>query len=106
MDRAWRFIKDRLRLNQNAKVGTTLLRAQIRGAQYEYWNRDQDLWMCTGELVSWFMRDIVSQLHSTGRAVQEKGLCHMLDVCFPNHLEHLHPLLRSFCHLNLNLHRK
>ena len=60
VDRAWRFIKDRLRLNQNAKVGTTLLRAQIRGAQYEYWNRDQDLWMCTGELVSWFMRDIVS----------------------------------------------
>jgi len=35
IDRTWRFIKDRLRLNQFTKVGSSLLRAQIRSAQYE-----------------------------------------------------------------------
>ena len=52
IDRAWRFIKDRLRLNQFTKVGSFLLRAQIRSAQYEYWHKGQDLWACTGQLLS------------------------------------------------------
>ncbi|CAJ1374532.1 unnamed protein product [Effrenium voratum] len=36
IDRAWRFIKDRLKANQNVKAGRVILRAQIRSAQYEY----------------------------------------------------------------------
>ena len=36
VDRAWRFVKDRLRVN-HAKTGSVRLQAQIRSAQYEYW---------------------------------------------------------------------
>lgn len=60
IDRTWRFIKDRLRLNQFTKVGSSLLYAQIRSAQYEYWNRNRDLWVCTGQLVSAYMHDIIA----------------------------------------------
>ena len=35
IDRAWRFIKERLKRNQNAKASCSLLSAQIRSAQYE-----------------------------------------------------------------------
>ena len=35
IDRAWRFLKDRIHLNQHCRVGTPLLRAKIRSAQYE-----------------------------------------------------------------------
>ena len=53
VDRAWRFIKDRLRLSHAATtVGSTILRAQIRGAQYEYWKRTKDMWLCAGELLT------------------------------------------------------
>ena len=32
VDRAWRFIKDRLKINQNVKCNSTLLQAKIRSA--------------------------------------------------------------------------
>ena len=51
IDRAWRFIKERLRRNQRAKAGSSLLALQIRSAQWEYWHRNEDLWACTGALL-------------------------------------------------------
>ena len=51
VDRAWKFIKKRLRLNQFTKVGSSLLRAHIRSAQYEYWHRNRDLCACAGQLL-------------------------------------------------------
>jgi len=50
VDCAWRFLKD-LRRNQRVKAGTKAIRAAIRSAQYECWNRGADLWLKTGELV-------------------------------------------------------
>lgn len=55
IDRAWQFLKDLLIVNQNSKVGSVSLRSQIRSAQYEYWRRNQDFWVGTGELVQWLM---------------------------------------------------
>ena len=49
IDRAWRFLKDRLRRNQNVKAGSAAIRRQIRSAQYEYWFRGADLWDKTGD---------------------------------------------------------
>ena len=51
IDRAWRFIKERLRRNQRAKAGSSLLALQIRSAEWEYWHRNEDLWACTGALL-------------------------------------------------------
>ena len=51
IDRAWRFLKDRMDLHQSLSPGTTALRAKIRSAQYEYWHRGDDLWLHTGVLV-------------------------------------------------------
>ena len=53
IDRAWRFLKDRIHLNQHCRVGTPLLRAKIRSAQYEYWRRNADLWLQTGIVCTW-----------------------------------------------------
>ena len=39
IDRAWRFLKERIRRNQNVKAGSKAIQAQIRSAQYEYWLR-------------------------------------------------------------------
>lgn len=61
IDRAWRFIKERLRLNQHGKASSKQLAAQIRSAQYEYWHRNEDLWVCTGQLLEEYMRNIVSK---------------------------------------------
>ena len=61
IDRAWRFIKDRLRLNQHGKASSKQLAAQIRSAQYEYWHRNEDLWVCTGQLLDEYMRSIVTK---------------------------------------------
>ena len=58
IDRAWRFLKERIVLNQRCKVGTARLRAKVRSAQYEYWHRNEDLWLCTGELCTWQMKKI------------------------------------------------
>ena len=74
VDRAWRFIKDRLHLRQAATVGSTILRTQIRGAQYEHWKRDKDMWLCIGDLLTWYLQTIfvyiVSHRHATGKNCQ------------------------------------
>ena len=53
IDRAWRFLKDRIHLNQHCRVGMPLLRAKIRSAQYEYWHRNAGLWLQTGIVCTW-----------------------------------------------------
>ena len=59
IDRAWRFIKERLKRNQAVKAGSTMLAAQIRSAQCEYWHRKDDLWLSTGKLVEHYMKGMV-----------------------------------------------
>ena len=61
VDRAWKFIKERLKRNQNAKVSSLMLTALIRSAQYEYWHRKDDLWVCTGDLVAQYMAGMVQR---------------------------------------------
>ena len=39
IDRAWRFLKDRIIVNQNCRAGIKALRAKLRSAQYEYWHK-------------------------------------------------------------------
>ena len=58
IDRAWRYLKDRIKLNQNCTVGSPLMRIKIRSAQYEYWHRNADLWLACGTLCSWHMAKI------------------------------------------------
>ena len=53
IDRAWRFLKERIVLNQHSRVGTPLLGAKIRSAQCEYWYRNADLWLEAGTLRAW-----------------------------------------------------
>ena len=60
VDRAWKFIKSRLTLNQNSKVGSTAIVSKVRSAQFEYWNRGRDMWERTGELLSWHMSQIMT----------------------------------------------
>ena len=50
IDRVWRFLKDRIIINQNCKAGSKLLHAKLLSAQYEYWNKNADLWLHTGVL--------------------------------------------------------
>ena len=59
IDRAWRFMKDRISLNQHTRTGTLLLRNKIRSAQYQYWKRGSDLWLETGNLCTWVMQNFV-----------------------------------------------
>ena len=63
IDRAWRFLKDRLRLNQHVKAGTKAIRNRIRSAQYEYWHRGSDLWLHTGILVKEAMSHYVHKIY-------------------------------------------
>ena len=53
IDRAWRYLKERLQLNQSCKPGSSVLRAKLRSAQYEYWHRNADLWVACGTLCAW-----------------------------------------------------
>jgi hypothetical protein len=53
IDRCWRFLKDRVTLNQNAKVGSHMLRCKLRSAQYQHWLKNQDLRLATGNLCKW-----------------------------------------------------
>ena len=55
IDRCWKFLKERLNINQHTRVGSQFLKLQLRSAQYEYWRRGQDLWIDTGVLVQWFL---------------------------------------------------
>ena len=59
IDRCWRFLKDRLQLNQHSKAGSALLKAKLRSAQYEYWLKNADLWTATGQLCQRHMRKFV-----------------------------------------------
>ena len=61
IDRAWRFLKDRLHVNQNVRAGSKALCARIRSAQYEYWMRGHDLWSKTGELVQHLLKGFVQK---------------------------------------------
>ena len=60
IDRAWRFIKDRVHRSANAKAGTKLLATKIRSAQYDYWHKDDDMWAKTGEMVQHILRDVLT----------------------------------------------
>lgn len=55
IDRAWRFLKDRLHINQSSRVGSAALKVKLRSAQYEYWFRNHDMWVATGSLCAWEM---------------------------------------------------
>ncbi|CAE7252415.1 unnamed protein product, partial [Symbiodinium necroappetens] len=61
IDRAWRFLKERVKINQNTKTGSHQLTAKIRAAQYEYWQRGKDMWASTGTLLTWYMDNITSR---------------------------------------------
>jgi hypothetical protein len=50
IDRVWRVIKDNLK-GQNAKVGSQKLRSCIRSSQFEYWHKDEDMWVVTGQML-------------------------------------------------------
>ncbi|CAE7779757.1 unnamed protein product [Symbiodinium sp. CCMP2456] len=50
IDRAWRFLKDRIAMNQHCKAGSSLLRGKLRSAQREYRFKNQDLWLACGDL--------------------------------------------------------
>ena len=60
----WKFLKDRVQINQNCRVGSAALRAKLRSAQYEYWHRNQDLWVATGALCSWEMTKFIQSVWS------------------------------------------
>ena len=46
---------------QNAKVGSSLLRAKLRSAQYQYWHRNQDMWVASGTLCEWLMTKFIKK---------------------------------------------
>eukprot|EP00972_Heterocapsa_arctica_P057142 8431848-Heterocapsa_arctica.AAC.1 len=50
IDRAWRFIKDRL-VNCSAMPGSRDLMVKIRAAQWSYWHRNDDMWAAAGEMI-------------------------------------------------------
>ena len=60
IDRAWRFLKDRIIVNQNCRAGSKALRAKLRSAQYEYWHKDDDLWLHCSMLCSRSIKKLVS----------------------------------------------
>ena len=60
IDRCWRFLKDRISRNQHSKAGSKLLRAKLRSAQYEYWHKDDDLWLHSGVLCARYMRELLN----------------------------------------------
>ena len=59
IDRAWRFMKDRISLNQRCVTDSRLVRVKVRNAQYLYWKPTKDLWVETGKLCLWAMHKLV-----------------------------------------------
>jgi hypothetical protein len=50
IDRCWKHI--RAHIGQSPKKpGSNVIRRKIRSAQWEYWNKNQDLWVQTGQMV-------------------------------------------------------
>ena len=74
VDRAWRYLKERMRLNQNCAVGSALMLAKVRSAQYEYWHRNQDLRVASGTLCAWHMAKIIAWLQ-TMKYAGKKSAC-------------------------------
>ena len=42
IDRCWRYLKDRIVINQYSRAGSSALRAKLRSAQWCYWHRNDD----------------------------------------------------------------
>lgn len=61
IDRCWRFLKERLSLNQNTKAGSSLLRSKLRSAQYQYWYKNADMWVATGSLCQWAAKRLMGK---------------------------------------------
>ena len=59
--RCWRFLKERLSLNQNTKAGSSLLRSKLRSAQYQYWYKNADMWVATGSLCQWAAKRLMGK---------------------------------------------
>ena len=59
VDRCWKFLKERVQVNQHTKAGSSLLRAKLRSAQYEYWHRGSDLWLECGNLCTHHMTKVL-----------------------------------------------
>ena len=51
IDRFWSHLRSFLR-SRSSRVGTFALRRRVRSAQWAYWNRDQDLWLKAGEMIT------------------------------------------------------
>ncbi|CAE7519052.1 unnamed protein product [Symbiodinium sp. CCMP2592] len=56
-----RALKGRIVINQNCKAGSKLLRAKLRSVQYEYWNKNADLWLHTGVLCQAHMQSMLAE---------------------------------------------
>lgn len=50
IDRFWSHLRSRL-AHRSAKPGSWALRRRIRSAQWSYWNKDQNLWERTGQML-------------------------------------------------------
>ena len=55
IDRAWRFIKTLIGTRSDPP-GSRHLAASVRSAQFEYWNRGEDLWAATANAI-WEVMD-------------------------------------------------
>eukprot|EP00959_Pyramimonas_sp_CCMP1952_P183195 3830111-Pyramimonas_sp.AAC.1 len=63
IDSCWKFLKSRLKVNQELKPGTKAFAAAVRSAQYEYWTRGQDPWTAL----------LVCRASTAARATQKTG---------------------------------
>ena len=59
IDRCWKFIKERLAKGTNSRACMKRMTFKIRAAQFEYWNRGKDLWVCSGNLLQEYMSEIL-----------------------------------------------
>ena len=50
IDSCWKFLKSRLKVNQELRPGTRAFASAVRSAQYEYWTRGQDPWIALSAL--------------------------------------------------------
>ena len=50
VDRAWQFLKEHIG-SRTLKPKSRALASRIRSGQWEYWNRGNDLWVATGDMI-------------------------------------------------------
>ena len=50
IDRFWRSVRSYLKCRSFA-VGSRRMAARVRACQWSYWNKNQDIWKMTGELL-------------------------------------------------------